>query len=207
MLNCSDDATTLTSCAHDVPIAIPSRAVVPRTFLGPFVLSALARAISFLIPSRIYDLPSHPMAVQFLIRLELLLLSWMAHARLSASIEGFFARKLQSASSGNAKRTHSTIPAAIGCYYLLITAAQFHMPFYSSRLLPNTFPCCTYPVPQGRDASLPLYYDSGNWPIPNATHGVRVQLSWGECPSKLSMMPLNYLPVWTRWKRLWSWSR
>eukprot|EP00956_Cyclotella_meneghiniana_P014425 scaffold21566_cov73-Cyclotella_meneghiniana.AAC.6 len=27
----------------------------------------------------------------------------------------------------------------IGSYYLIITAAQFHIPFYSSRLLPNTF--------------------------------------------------------------------
>ncbi|KAL9190079.1 hypothetical protein ACHAXT_007290 [Thalassiosira profunda] len=123
------DGDTGSCPAEDLPydhLKFPG--VVPRTFLGPFVLSTLARALSFIVASRIYDLPSHPMVVQFLVRLELLLLSWMAHIRLSKSVEGFFARQMQSASS-----------MTIGNYYLLITAVQFHIPFYSSRLLPNTF--------------------------------------------------------------------
>ena len=102
--------------------------VVPRTFTGAFVLSWIARIIAFIIPKRIFDLPSHPMAVQFLIRLELLLLSWLAHIRLASSLKRHFLNKSQ-----------STTAQIIFGYYLLITASQFHIPFYSSRLLPNTF--------------------------------------------------------------------
>ncbi|KAL7526595.1 hypothetical protein ACHAXR_001560, partial [Thalassiosira sp. AJA248-18] len=80
------------------------------------------------------------MVVQFLIRLELLLLSWMAHVRLSKSLEGYFGRQLQLMT--HPKQTlkrQSTVPPMISNYYLLITATQFHIPFYSSRLLPNSF--------------------------------------------------------------------
>lgn len=95
--------------------------VVPRTFLGPFVLSSVARAIAWAVPVRIFDVASHPLVVQFLVRLELLLFSWSAHVRLARSLERYFGGPL----TAN--------------YYLLITASQFHIPFYSSRLLPNTF--------------------------------------------------------------------
>jgi len=79
------------------------------------------------------------MIVQFLIRLELLLLSWMAHVRLSKSLERHFSVKLQPPSSNQMQMQQSTLPSIISNYYLLITASQFHVPFYSSRLLPNTF--------------------------------------------------------------------
>ncbi|KAK1748702.1 Dol-P-Man:Man(7)GlcNAc(2)-PP-Dol alpha-1,6-mannosyltransferase ALG12 [Skeletonema marinoi] len=105
--------------------------VVARTFTGAFVLSSIARIISVIVPKSIFDLPSHPMAVQFLIRFELLILSWLAHVRLASSLDGYFAKN---------KQVKSPItPQSIFSYYLLITASQFHIPFYSSRLLPNTF--------------------------------------------------------------------
>eukprot|EP00986_Skeletonema_menzelii_P015418 scaffold11724_cov148-Skeletonema_menzelii.AAC.3 len=108
--------------------------VVPRTFTGAFVLSLIAKIMSFIVPKSIFDLPSNPMAVQFLIRFELLILSWMAHLRLACSLEGYFSKKKQVKSNWS----HIT-PQSIFGYYLLITASQFHIPFYSSRLLPNTF--------------------------------------------------------------------
>ena len=109
--------------------------------MGAFILSSIAKIISFVIPKRIFDLPSHPMIVQFLIRLELLLVSWMAHLRLSSSIEAYFQRRTQQVCSISTLSTLQLLqsPPMISSYYLLITASQFHLPFYSSRLLPNTF--------------------------------------------------------------------
>ena len=75
------------------------------------------------------------MIVQFLIRLELLLLSWIAHVHLSISLEVYFDKQKQHPSP----KSTASISQLISNYYLLITAVQFHLPFYSSRLLPNTF--------------------------------------------------------------------
>ena len=110
--------------------------VVPRTFTGAFVLSSIAKLISLIIPKQIFILPSHPMAVQFLIRLELLFFSWMSHVRLSKALGKYVGDQLKSPSDSNMA---VSIPSVISNYYLLITASQFHLPFYSSRLLPNTF--------------------------------------------------------------------
>jgi alpha-1,6-mannosyltransferase len=74
------------------------------------------------------------MLVQSLIRLELLLFNWYANVRLARAVEYYFAK--QSNPSEGKQHTSET---KIGSYYLLITASQFHIPFYSSRLLPNTF--------------------------------------------------------------------
>jgi alpha-1,6-mannosyltransferase len=115
--------------------------VVPRTFIGAFFLSLIARFISWIIPKQIFDVASHPLVVQFLIRLELLLLSWIAHVRLARAGEAYVNRLSQQQSSSNGTQSlQSTSPTTtIASYYLLITASQFHIPFYSSRLLPNTF--------------------------------------------------------------------
>ncbi|KAL3827097.1 hypothetical protein ACHAXA_002332 [Cyclostephanos tholiformis] len=112
--------------------------VVPRTFTGAFILSSIARTLSWIVPKHIFDLPSHPMMVQFLIRLELLLFSWWAHLRLSWALERYFGAGRMIESSAK-QSTSATIHPMVANYYLLITASQFHMPFYSSRLLPNTF--------------------------------------------------------------------
>ena len=77
------------------------------------------------------------MLVQFLIRLELLLFNWMACTRLAKAVDFYF--KNQSSSVQKRKSDTTIQSRTIGSYYLLITAAQFHIPFYSSRLLPNTF--------------------------------------------------------------------
>ena len=113
--------------------------VVPRTFVGAFILSTIARLITWIIPNQIIKLSSHPMIVQFLIRLELLLFSWLAHLRLSYAIERYFVvDRQQRFNNGSTKQT-TTLPMMVSFYYLLITASQFHIPYYSSRLLPNTY--------------------------------------------------------------------
>ena len=69
--------------------------MVPRTFIGAFFLSLIARFISWIIPKQIFDVASHPLVVQFLIRLELLLLSWIAHVRLARAGEAYVNRQSQ----------------------------------------------------------------------------------------------------------------
>ena len=95
--NVCDAVTTTASLPYD-HLQFPG--VVTRTFTGAFVLSLIARIISFIVPRSIFDLPFHPMAVQFLIRLELLILSWLAHTRLASSLEGYLSKKQQFKSNG-----------------------------------------------------------------------------------------------------------
>ena len=76
------------------------------------------------------------MWVQFLIRLELLVLNWLACIRLAGAIDSYFRRQTY---GQNEEKSTNYCSKIIGNYYLLITAVQFHIPFYSSRLLPNTF--------------------------------------------------------------------
>ena len=119
--------------------------VVPRTFAGAFILSTIARVITWSIPKQIINLSSHPMIVQFLIRLELLLFSWTAHIRLSYAIERYFVDRRQRMNGlyGTTKQPTTTIattmPMLVSIYYLVITGSQFHITYYSSRLLPNTY--------------------------------------------------------------------
>jgi len=92
-----------------------------------------------MIPKQIIDLAFHPMIVQFLIRLELLLFNCWAGIRLAKAVDSCFEQ--QSKEQNKVQKQYEVIDstATIGSYYLLITASQFHIPFYSSRLLPNTF--------------------------------------------------------------------
>lgn len=140
----ADDNNASDIC-NDVAMILPYDhlqfpGVVPRTLTGAFVLSSIARIISFIVPKSILDFPSHPMVVQFIIRFTLLIFSWLAHIRLATSLEGYVSMQQNNNNPKSKNRQENIVRAPmIFGYYLLITAAQFHIPFYSSRLLPNTF--------------------------------------------------------------------
>jgi len=100
--------------------------VVPRTFAGPLILAYACRLVS-LVVYPIYDLASHPMMVQALSRLILLMFNLHALYRLAGAADRNF---------GDKRRQQHPI---VGGYLLLVTAVQFHLPFYGSRMLPNVF--------------------------------------------------------------------
>ena len=96
--------------------------VVPRSFVGPAILAVLCHAIRIII----YvlggnDLADHPLQVQFWARCILLAFFWQGMFRLAYALD------------------HRTKRPAVGSFLLLITAVQFHLPYYASRMLPNTF--------------------------------------------------------------------
>ena len=105
--------------------------VVPRTFTGPLMLSFLCRFL--LLPCSIFNVDVNPNSVQFLARFCLLSLNFLGWLRLASTVD----------------RMHILSPLSIlrksnnamteGSWLLLITACQFHIPYYSSRMLPNTF--------------------------------------------------------------------
>lgn len=96
--------------------------VVPRTFLGPLVLSSGCQLFRFFLWP-ITDISSRPMVVQFLARFLLMTFNVVGWIRLGWTID---------TSRGRQDRH-------LGTWLLAITACQFHLPFYSSRMLPNTF--------------------------------------------------------------------
>mmetsp|Transcript_51229 Transcript_51229/g.153907 ORF Transcript_51229/g.153907 Transcript_51229/m.153907 type:complete len:557 (-) Transcript_51229:367-2037(-) len=100
--------------------------VVPRTFAGPFIIAYILRFISFAL-SPVFSLPSHPLTVQVIARSLLLAFILHAHYRLGGAAE----RKFGSRRGGQRP--------LLGTYFLIITASQFHIPFYCSRMLPNIF--------------------------------------------------------------------
>lgn len=105
--------------------------VVPRTFLGPLVLSSMVQILR--IPGLwcSVELLDYPLLVQWLTRAMIL------GAVISAWCQ--VARALDSNKRVTAA-TYVAIPySAPGTYLLLVTACQFHMPFYASRMLPNIF--------------------------------------------------------------------
>jgi len=98
--------------------------VVPRTFIGAILLAAITRPLLFaLTASRV--LPSESasgtkMSAQIACRLAL--------ASVVVVSLGRFRRVLRRAFGD-----------AVGVAFAIITASQFHLPFYASRTLPNTF--------------------------------------------------------------------
>ena len=97
--------------------------VVPRTFLGPLFISIVLNIITYPIKI-ILDIELDPLTTQTLARGVLLSFNIYAFYRLSVAANFRF---------GNSKGF------LVGRYFLFITACQFHIPFYSSRMLPNSF--------------------------------------------------------------------
>lgn len=96
--------------------------VVPRTFLGPMIISIILKSISFVLQPFI-RLQDNPLLLQFLARATLLSFNLHAHHRLAKAANMKFGKK----------------DFHLGGCFLLLTASQFHIPFYSSRMLPNSF--------------------------------------------------------------------
>jgi len=117
------------SSSADPPVILPYDhlqypGVVPRTFVGPLIFSwgcQLIRYILLLVPPLSYDLADHAETVQLMARFLLLLVTASQWFGLAQALE-------QRVRLG-------------GTYLLLITACQFHLTFYMSRMLPNCLAC------------------------------------------------------------------
>lgn len=100
--------------------------VVPRTFAGPSVLTSFTWVIAKVVGLLGIDLDQYPHILQFLMRLGLLLFILHAFHRLARSIQIKFG-------------AHGGSSEYLSTWFLLICASQFHIPYYGSRTLPNTF--------------------------------------------------------------------
>ena len=100
--------------------------VVPRTFLGPLFLSVIGFPLTML--SRVYfEAPSF--FDQVIVRCVLGVWLWWCFLQYKGSVTYRFSNKNQ----------YGIWYADVGCLVSLLTALQFHLPFYMSRTLPNTF--------------------------------------------------------------------
>jgi len=109
--------------------------VVPRTFTGPIILSCICRF--FLFPCSLFNINVGPNFVQFLARFCLMIFNVFGWIRLALAVDRIPGTTTLS-SSNEPSSTAKTIMTT-GAWLLTITACQFHVPFYSSRMLPNTF--------------------------------------------------------------------
>lgn len=98
--------------------------------MGPLILSTFCRVL--LLPCSVLNIDVNPNAVQFLARFCLLSLNLLGWLRLALAVD-----KMTILSRSVLRKNKNAITE--GSWLLLITACQFHIPFYSSRMLPNTF--------------------------------------------------------------------
>ena len=148
--------------------------VVPRTFIGPFIISWICYIIRTIIVfvinlfsfgnstgDKLIDISNHPYIIQFLSRLLLLLFNVVQFFNMVTSIDhlvdtvGRLKSPFSSSSSGPSKVSQSSATtndindmhlqhpphSMIGTYLIIITGCQFHLLYYYSRMLPNTFAC------------------------------------------------------------------
>jgi len=115
------------SAASNLPYDhLQYRGVVPRTFTGPLILGYACRIVS-LVLCPVFDIAAHPMLVQALARGILLVFNIHALYRLATAADNKFSMP---------GRKEDPI---VGAYLFFVTAVQFHLPFYMSRMLPNVF--------------------------------------------------------------------
>lgn len=132
--------------------------VVPRSFTMPLLLSTLCQVVRgvvyWIITGGAIDLAhddAYAEVVQFLSRFLLLLLNVQAWSRLAAALD------TKSTRSQQQQPSHVT-----GTYLLLVTACQFHIPFYASRMLPNVF------------AMVLTLHAMSDWMLGNVTRSARI---------------------------------
>ncbi|TRY63051.1 hypothetical protein TCAL_00322 [Tigriopus californicus] len=92
--------------------------VVPRTFLGPLLVSTLSYPLAKL--AMIFPFAFDKFACQLIVRGVLSLLVLLSLQRFRRAVSHIFGRQ-------------------VGVFHSLLTITQFHFMFYSSRTLPNTF--------------------------------------------------------------------
>ncbi|KAJ3442150.1 dol-p-man [Anaeramoeba flamelloides] len=85
--------------------------VVPRTFIGPLALTFFSFPFKFLL---------NKYQMLYLVRCVLGLMTWLSLTNLRSAIDQVISKKA-------------------GTFFVLLTSTQFHLLFYSSRTLPNTF--------------------------------------------------------------------
>lgn len=90
--------------------------VVPRTFIGPVGISLLASPIHSIASKIGFD----GMVSSFVCRFLVGMVCWVSYTRLNVAVSKVFGNRV----------------AVIMC---LLVASSFHIPFYMSRTIPNTF--------------------------------------------------------------------
>jgi alpha-1,6-mannosyltransferase len=114
--------------------------VVPRSFAGPGLLAVGSHMVHWMVwavTAGWWNVKDHPAAVQSLARCLLMLANLHGWWCFATAVDQ---RQEQRQRQGQANTSTSTTSMSmIGTYLLLVTACQFHLPFYASRMLPNTF--------------------------------------------------------------------
>ncbi|KAL7579930.1 hypothetical protein ACA910_004930 [Epithemia clementina (nom. ined.)] len=133
--NSTETATTTIELPPYDHLQFPG--VVPRSFVGPLLLATSCQLIRWIL-SPILDMAEHPLLVQFVARLVLLFSFLQGWFRLARSIDQRIHGSTTTTTTTATSRRRCSC-SRVGTLLLIITACQFHLPFYGSRMLPNIF--------------------------------------------------------------------